>query len=141
MSLLRRRAMMESGRRILYPIPDGTYSQYSALWYTVNNGTMHLVDGNARFSASSPTTEYRVDSMNQQSWIISPEDMVRVEIDNLANLSWYFRTNENSNMPINQYFSDAGRIAGKTFKNLFAIGTAKEGDVNLKVYVNGERWI
>lgn len=129
-------AREQSGAR--YPIPDGRYNQSDKLWYTAHNGVIHLVEGNARFSVSSPTTTYNVQCMNVESWIIPAKTPIKIEIDNLAGINWYLRTIKNSNIAIQ---------IGTEFKlqdhakNLFGMGTATEGDVTIRMYVNGERWI
>lgn len=134
--------MQTEKAKIRYPIPDGVYNQSSSLWYTAENGIIHLVNGATRFSASSPTTTYNAMCMNIESWIIPAGTPIKLIIDNTAETSWLFRNINNGNYPVG-----SNRLINLEFiptvglKNLFSMGTAMEGDVQIQMYVNGERWI
>ena len=134
--------MQTEKSKIRYPIPDGVYNQSNSLWYTAENGIIHLVNGATRFSASSPTTTYNALSMNVESWIIPAGTPIKLIIDNTAETGWFFRNINNVN-----YTVGSNRLINLEFiptvglKNLFSMGTAMEGDVQIQMYVNGERWI
>lgn len=140
MSLLRRRMMMNKieENNVKYPLTDGSFPQGKSIQYIVQNGVIHLKAGSSRFCLTTPTVPYSVYCVNNESWLIPAGTTVLCEIDNLCALSWKYRTSDNDNIDI---VNNKDTLLTKDIKNIFAIGIAVEGDVNLKFFVNGERWI
>lgn len=139
--MLRRRMLHENEKSndIKYPLIDGIYPQSTNTYYEVKDGVIHVSSGTSRFCLTTPTVPYDIGCVNNESFIILSGSTVLIEMDEWYGLRWQFRTTSNGNINIVQ---NKEMVLTSDVKNIFAIGTAtSEGDINMKFFVNGERWI
>lgn len=139
--MLRRRMLHDDEKsEIKYPLIDGTYPQYSNRNYEIQNGVIHLSACEARFCLATPTIPFSVECVNNESWIIHACSTILFEIDNTCGLRWFFRTTGNTNVRLDT-LANKEFVLESDVKNIFSIYIATEGEVNIKLYVDGERWI